>query len=132
MFGYRQTYEEAAHVLAGSTHTLGMLKEYFSLKDSNLELFHENAIKSSFLWAAKEKNRQRTSFVNLLFVGRLVPYKGADMLLEALTDNKLKTLCHLTIVGDGVERKKLEALVDTVEKTKINDPGKRLTLVPVH
>jgi glycogen(starch) synthase len=42
----------------------------------------------------------------LIFVGRLVSDKGADLLLEAL--KLVKTKPHLTIVGDGPERAALE------------------------
>lgn len=53
----------------------------------------------------------------LLFVGRLAPVKGIDMLLEALG-----TLIHelpnlrLTIVGDGPERKRLEVVAAPLGK----------------
>lgn len=44
----------------------------------------------------------------LLFVGRLVPYKGLDVLIRALARNPLPL--PLYIAGDGPLRKKLEAL----------------------
>lgn len=44
----------------------------------------------------------------LLAVGRLVPKKGFDVLLDAVT--ALQTPWHLTLVGDGPERERLEAL----------------------
>jgi rhamnosyl/mannosyltransferase len=45
--------------------------------------------------------------LQLLFVGRLVYYKGIDVLLKALS---LATEANLLIVGDGPERPRLEAL----------------------
>jgi glycosyltransferase involved in cell wall biosynthesis len=42
-------------------------------------------------------------------VGRLVPHKGLDNLLQALALNR-SAAWHLTIVGDGPERERLEAL----------------------
>jgi glycosyltransferase involved in cell wall biosynthesis len=42
----------------------------------------------------------------LLFVGRLVPYKGVDVLLRAMVD----VPARLTIVGDGPQRASLEQL----------------------
>lgn len=47
--------------------------------------------------------------VSLLFVGRLVYYKGCEVLLEAFIKT---TGVDLTIVGDGVLRDKLEKLVE--------------------
>ena len=44
----------------------------------------------------------------LLFVGRLVPFKCVDIAIKALA--KLPREARLTIVGDGPERKALEAL----------------------
>jgi glycosyltransferase involved in cell wall biosynthesis len=43
------------------------------------------------------------------FVGRLVPRKGLDTLLQALALNR-GARWHLTVVGDGPERERLEAL----------------------
>jgi glycosyltransferase involved in cell wall biosynthesis len=43
------------------------------------------------------------------FVGRLVPRKGLDNLLQALARNR-GAPWHLTVVGDGPERERLEAL----------------------
>jgi glycosyltransferase involved in cell wall biosynthesis len=46
------------------------------------------------------------------FVGRLVPYKGADMLLEAATEFLGKDQLELHVIGDGPQRSSLEAMVD--------------------
>jgi glycosyltransferase involved in cell wall biosynthesis len=49
----------------------------------------------------------------LLFVGRLVERKGAHVAVEALEVLKRKGReAHLTVVGDGPERDRLEALAD--------------------
>ena len=115
--GYSRTYTQAAKVLAGSSYTLEMLGQYFSLESKSLSLFFENGIKRSFLkhLEAEQDNSsiQDNAVVNLLFVGRLVPYKGADMLIEALSrlDQQPSQKWHLTIVGDGSERGSLEGFV---------------------
>ncbi|MFC6873762.1 glycosyltransferase family 4 protein [Halobellus marinus] len=43
-----------------------------------------------------------------LYVGRLAPKKGIEYLIEAISEIE----CHLTIVGDGSERERLEKLVE--------------------
>lgn len=45
----------------------------------------------------------------ILFVGSLVPQKGVDVLIESFKEIKIKDT-SLVIVGDGPERKRLEAL----------------------
>jgi glycosyltransferase involved in cell wall biosynthesis len=54
-----------------------------------------------------------TAQTNFLFVGRLVPRKGVDVLLRALATPALLD-ARLTIVGDGSERPRLEALATTL------------------
>ena len=44
----------------------------------------------------------------LLFVGRLVPYKGVDVLIRALA--RLHSAPPLVVAGDGPQRRKLESL----------------------
>jgi len=55
------------------------------------------------------KNSQGTRERELIFVGRLVSDKGADLLLEALS--LLKSKPRLTVAGDGPERAGLERQV---------------------
>ncbi len=62
-----------------------------------------------------EEERTRTPF-HLLTVGRLSPQKGVDLILRAiarLPADSSRELA-LSVVGDGPERKKLEALVATL------------------
>jgi glycosyltransferase involved in cell wall biosynthesis len=107
--GYTATYRGADRVLAGSQYTLNMLRETLQLADRRLLLFPENGVDPSFYVDAPpplEPNQP----LRLLFVGRLVPYKGADMLLAALAQlpADLRSRLRLTIVGDGSERGALE------------------------
>lgn len=109
--GYVETYKKADRVLAGSTFTLNMLKQSFDLPDRKLELFYENGIDQEFLDSSQR--RKHNDKVNLLFVGRLVPYKCADVVIEAISKLDRDTLnkVHLTIVGDGSEKSSLEQQV---------------------
>ncbi len=120
--GYRETYRRADRILAGSTYTLNLIRDLFNFPDSRLELFYENGISGEFLDAATaEAGNARTDTgteaaadsIRLLFVGRLVPYKGADMLVEAIGKlaPDVRARAVLTIVGDGSERGALEARV---------------------
>ena len=109
--GYVQTYKKADKILAGSTYSLNLLKKLFKIPNSRIELFYENGITSNFVHQAKTANT--SDKVNLLFVGRLVPYKGADMVIEAIgkLEKSIRDRVVLTIVGDGSERSNLETRV---------------------
>ncbi|MEO8890043.1 MAG: glycosyltransferase family 4 protein [Coleofasciculaceae cyanobacterium] len=119
--GYVETYKKADKILAGSTYTLNMLKDLFAIPDQRIQLFYENGIASSFL--KQEQKNKNGGQINLLFVGRLVPYKCADILIESVNrlEPTIKEKVHLTIVGDGQERKALETQVEKlnlVQKVK--------------
>jgi glycosyltransferase involved in cell wall biosynthesis len=108
---YSATYKNADKVLAGSTYTLNMLKELFSIDKERISLFYENGINGKF---SPSTNRREKYPLRLLFVGRLTPYKGADMLINAvdILDDSIKDRISLTIVGDGQESKNLKNLTE--------------------
>jgi len=110
--GYVETYKQADRILSGSTYTLNMLKEMFKITDNRISLFYENGISSNFLNIHRTVDTSRNK-VELLFVGRLVPYKCADVLIDAIDklDQELQNKIHLTIVGDGSEKSNLEGQV---------------------
>ncbi|MDJ0730411.1 MAG: glycosyltransferase family 4 protein [Crocosphaera sp.] len=106
--GYVETYQKADKILAGSTYTLNLIKDLFKIPEERLELFYENGIPQSFFH--QKIINQDNSVTNLLFVGRLVPYKGADMVIDAINNlsDDLKNKIKFTIVGDGSEKVNLE------------------------
>ena len=118
--GYVETYKKADKILAGSTYTLNMLKDLFAIPDERIDLFYENGISDEFLNSTIIKNKD-ASLINLLFVGRLVPYKCADIVIEAIgrLDPVLKDRIRLTIVGDGPERNNLENRVQELKLGEI-------------
>lgn len=109
--GYVETYKKADKILVGSAYTLQMLKEMFAIPNDKTELFYENGISKDFL--SRAKNASDGSKVKLLFVGRLVPYKCADVVIEAIShlDKEIQDKISLSIVGDGSERANLEKQV---------------------
>ncbi|MGE5658580.1 MAG: glycosyltransferase family 4 protein [Actinomycetota bacterium] len=117
--GYVETYKKADKILAGSTYTFQMVKKMFDLPDRKLQLFYENGIAAEFLTPKAPANK--SSKINLLFVGRLVPYKCPDVVIEAVSQlaPSLQQKTHLTIVGDGSERELLEARVQELNLSEI-------------
>lgn len=111
--GYVETYKKATKILVGSSFTLDMLKQLFKLPEQQLELFYENGIPKTFLQPQSRQSEPADRRINLIFVGRLVPYKCADLVIEAIgrLEKTLQDRISLTIVGDGSEKAKLETSV---------------------
>lgn len=87
-------------------------KKYLGLKST---YFIPNAIDSNIVIekAKKENICKDNKIINFVAIGRLSKEKGFDRLiysLHKLTD-KQKTMCHLTIIGDGIEKDYLYGLV---------------------
>jgi glycosyltransferase involved in cell wall biosynthesis len=118
--GYVETYKKADKVLAGSTYTLNLLKKLFAIPDTRIELFYENGIAQEFLRSVKPA-KEEGSQINLLFVGRLVPYKCADVVIESIgkLDQAMQRKIRFTIVGDGSERNNLENRVKELNLAEI-------------
>ncbi|MEL6468678.1 MAG: glycosyltransferase family 4 protein [Cyanobacteria bacterium J06623_4] len=135
--GYRNTYRKADYILAGSGYTLDLIQELFQRSEDGIELYFENGITQKFATAgvdgkpdiggnnaglesaelAHTPSASPDVPVHLLFVGRLVPYKGADMLVEAvsLLPDELRDRIHLTIAGTGPEEAALKEQVATLQ-----------------
>ncbi|MEG4213695.1 glycosyltransferase family 4 protein [Microcoleus sp. S13_B4] len=123
--GYVETYKKADKVLAGSTYTLNLLKKLFAIPDTRIELFYENGIAQEFLMSVKPP-KEEGSHINLLFVGRLVPYKCADVVIESIgkLDQAMQSKIRLTIVGDSSERNNLENRVKELDlEETVSFPG---------
>lgn len=106
--GYRRTYQRADKILAGSRATLRMLQKLHADTGGQIELLHENGVDLEFF--ADGVRPHPDGLLRLLFVGRLVPYKCADVVIEALSllAGEIRRCTTLTIVGDGPEREGLE------------------------
>lgn len=106
--GYRATYHRAAVLLGGSQHTADWLRRVFPAAAARVRLLHENGVSAEFFAAPRQQPAVADRF-SLLFVGRLVPFKGCDIVIEAMARAAEPSL-HLTVVGDGPERARLAEL----------------------
>ncbi len=103
----RQTYQRAACVIAGSKYTLSSLP--YAARQRAVYI-PENGIDPNRFNAHDRLPPSQIDPFRILFVGRLVPYKGADMVLQAFAASAhLRANGELLIVGDGPERAALEA-----------------------
>ncbi len=103
--GYQATRSAAAAILSGSRATHEQLGARFLSKTVYVP---ENGVDV----ARFDVQRAATSVLPLriAFMGRLVPYKGADMLLQAAAELIRRGQVVVEIIGDAVELPRMRAL----------------------
>lgn len=106
MPGYRATRANASAILIGSRDTWRQMPRQFHDKCIYVP---ENAIDPSRFTARRSRPAARP--LRLIFVGRLVPYKGADMLIEAVAPLVRHGEVTLNIIGDGPQMLELKEMV---------------------
>lgn len=104
--GYRSTRENASALLIASRSTWAELPERW--RDRAVYI-PENGIDPARFRPRNE--RAASGPLRVIFVGRLVPYKGADMLIDAAAGVLREGRMHLEIVGDGPEMSALSSQV---------------------
>jgi glycosyltransferase involved in cell wall biosynthesis len=102
---YRTTYRHLAGVISGSRHTAGEIPTSF--KGSRFYL-PENGVDPARFPLADDWTPPQGRF-RFVTVGRLVPYKGVDLILDAMANSPKLRECELHVVGDGPIRADLEA-----------------------
>jgi glycosyltransferase involved in cell wall biosynthesis len=105
--GYRTTLDAASAIVVGSRDTLAQLPDRTRGKCVYIV---ENAVEPE-RFSARAAGYTGGP-LKVCFVGRLVPYKGADMMLEALAGLLRAGSLVVDIYGDGPQRGELEGLVD--------------------
>jgi glycosyltransferase involved in cell wall biosynthesis len=110
MPGYRSTRRAAAAIIVGSRYTYEDMPRW--AKDKCVYI-PENGVDLD--WLEWPRNFSAHHPLRGGFVGRLVPYKGADILLEASAEYLRKGQLELHFIGDGPQRPELETLVDRLD-----------------
>ncbi len=107
MPAYRSTRRDSAAILVGSMYTYEDMPSWAQRKCIYIP---ENGVDLERF----SRPRDHTASLPLkgAFVGRLVPYKGADMLLEAAAEFLKGGKLELHIIGEGPQRPLLEAIAD--------------------
>jgi glycosyltransferase involved in cell wall biosynthesis len=113
MPGYRSTREHSAAIIVGSQATLAQVAEPYQEK---CVYFPVNAVDTSRFQKQRtvtsaDNSRTMNRPIKLIFVGRLVPYKGADMLIDAAANLLKAGKLTLEIVGEGPQRDALTAQI---------------------
>ena len=102
----RATYRNASAVIAASGHTLGELKPY----RRPMIYIPENGIEPE-LFPSHTRPSLSGRPLRAIFVGRLVPYKGADIAIEASAALLRSGKLRFDVVGDGPDMPSLRDLV---------------------
>jgi glycosyltransferase involved in cell wall biosynthesis len=104
---YRSTRRYSAAIIAGSKYTYGEFPRWTKEKCVYIP---ENGVDPERF----TKVRSRTACLPLraAFVGRLVPYKGADMLLEAAAGFLKEGQLELDVIGDGPQKVLLQSIAE--------------------
>ncbi len=103
--GYRSTRRDASAILIGSRSTWVQMPRRYHHKCVYIP---ENAIDPERFH--EPIDRPITLPLKVAFVGRLVPYKGADMLIEAAAPLVREGKVVIDIIGDGPDREQLISL----------------------
>ncbi len=107
---YRSTRQDAAALILGGRSAQADLPERWHGKAVYVP---ENGIEPSRFPRPPERTADsyRGRPLRAVFLGRLVPYKGADLVIEAATPLLLDGRMTLEIIGFGPEELKLEQMV---------------------
>ncbi|MBI5401962.1 MAG: glycosyltransferase family 4 protein [Ignavibacteriae bacterium] len=90
-----------------------MLKKYFGIKEEKIKVIYNGIDENKFTQYRKATGSSSEELIKLVNVGRLTFQKAQDILLESV--RKLKdefTDFHLTIIGEGEDKFKLENYIE--------------------
>jgi glycosyltransferase involved in cell wall biosynthesis len=99
--GYRSTRRDAAALVIGSRDTWQQMPERWR---DRCVYIPENGVDPARFPLADEPPPRAPGPLRIAFLGRLVPYKGCDMLLAAAAPLVAAGRATIDVIGDGPER----------------------------
>jgi glycosyltransferase involved in cell wall biosynthesis len=109
----RSTYRNASAIIAASSQVCAEFAKYHD----KLFFIPEPGVSPS-LCSGDRTSREPSAKMELMFVGGLTPSKACDLALRAAAPLLRSGLAHLTVLGDGPERSRLEQLTRSLEIEK--------------
>jgi glycosyltransferase involved in cell wall biosynthesis len=104
---FRSTYRHLAGVIVGSRHTATEVPGWFRGRRYYVP---ENGVDPGRFPLAAGWPEPHGRF-RFIAVGRLVPYKGFNLILEAMSQSAALRRCELVVAGDGPMRAALDEMV---------------------
>ncbi len=101
------TFARAAAIIAGSSQTY---KEFSGYREKLFFVPGENGLQNSLLDVSRPASTKSDRRLRLVYVGRLVPYKAADLAIRAAAPLLRAGAAQFDILGDGQDRQRLEDL----------------------
>lgn len=105
--GYRSTVRDASAFIVGSQDTLKLMDPKCL---DRCVYIPENGIEPSRF--TLQRTRKAGKPLRCVFVGRLVPYKGADLMLRAAAEFLKRGDMTIQVLGDGPQKPELEQLIE--------------------
>lgn len=110
MPGYRSTLNNSSAIIAGSRYNYDQLRPRVG---NRVVYMPHNGFEPDRFRLARSRTAEYP--IRAAFVGRLVPYKGLDILIKAVADYVKSGKLALEVVGDGPERQGLKQLVASLD-----------------
>jgi glycosyltransferase involved in cell wall biosynthesis len=107
MPGYRSTRRHSTAIIVGSKYTYDEMPHWAKEKCVYIP---ENGVDLNVLEFPRDRSEHHP--LKAAFVGRLVPYKGADLLLQAAAEVLRNGQLELHIIGDGPQKEFLEMMAE--------------------
>jgi glycosyltransferase involved in cell wall biosynthesis len=107
----RSTYEKAAAIIVGSSHT------YSTLAAHREKLFFmptEIGINPELFKHVPDRRPGNDGKLELIYVGRLVSFKACDIALKGAAELLRSGAARFTIIGDGPQREAFQQLADSL------------------
>jgi glycosyltransferase involved in cell wall biosynthesis len=111
--GRQRMFDATAAILVGSRHTESEIPARY--RDRTVYV-PENAVDPERF--SRMANQDVSGRIRACFIGRLVPYKGPDMALEAAAPLLREGRLRFDIIGDGPMRQDLEARASALSVTE--------------
>jgi glycosyltransferase involved in cell wall biosynthesis len=116
--GVRAMYPRAAQVVASSHGVAEAIGASFELKPSQLSVVHNAGFDDRVAQLATQPVGETLPHPLVVACGRLTHQKGYDTLLHACALAMEQTPFSLWVIGEGPERRRLEAMVDQLQLSR--------------